>query len=412
MGEEQLVVIQGAAAEEEEEESQYSFVSLDPKSTLYEMITHELENRPDWLRRPNDKSRFNLLLAKTHGADIPFERIGTEGILQAVNYFRGCGALTRKAETVKSLNSYCVTHGFAPDRFAPISFVLTTVNAAVDATKTGVAAMKAKGRAQKEASARQLFLEAFEAQRSVTGVDQNVWICKPSRGGKGDGIKLFTDSDQLIGFVDGFESGVWVAQAYIERPLLLPGSRKFDIRVWALAVESVDSPLQLFLYKEGVLRTSCVRYSLDDLSDDFVHLTNHAVQEKHEGFDTFEEGNELFFDDFEEKLKEEGHDWSFKESGWPQVKEIVHHSFMSSWEMLASTREYTSFQVFGYDFMIDEAYKVWLLEVNAAPCVTERLRPLFAEELMRVVIDSSFPRKVKVEPTNVVEPMFELVHHL
>jgi len=40
--------------------------------------------------------------------------------------------------------------------------------------------------------------------------------------------------------------------------------------------------------------------------------------------------------------------------------------------------------------MVDADHKVWLIEVNAAPCVTERLRKDFAEELISTVIDASF----------------------
>ena len=181
----------------------------------------------------------------------------------------------------------------------------------------------------------------------------------------------------------------WYVQ---ERPLLLPGRRKFDIRVWALAVESPEIPLHLYLYKQGVLRTGSVAYSLEDLQDKFVHLTNHSIQIEHDNFETHEQGNELFFDDFQSLLDQEGHDWQFNESGWAQIRETVEHSFRSSWEMIASSREYTSFQVFGYDFMIDEDYKVWLIEVNAAPCVTERLRSKFASELITLVVDPIYPK--------------------
>ena len=41
--------------------------------------------------------------------------------------------------------------------------------------------------------------------------------------------------------------------------------------------------------------------------------------------------------------------------------------------------------------MVDADYKVWLIEVNAAPAVTERLRKDFAEELITTVIDPTFP---------------------
>jgi hypothetical protein len=70
--------------------------------------------------------------------------------------------------------------------------------------------------------------------------------------------------------------GRWVLQKYIERPLLLRGRRKFDMRAWVLVTADYD----VLLYREGVLRTGSVPFSLDNLSDTFVHLTNHCIQEK------------------------------------------------------------------------------------------------------------------------------------
>ena len=32
---------------------------------------------------------------------------------------------------------------------------------------------------------------------------------------------------------------------------------------------------------------------------------------------------------------------------------------------------YQSFQLFGFDFMVDEDFKVWLIEINGAPACAE-----------------------------------------
>ena len=40
-------------------------------------------------------------------------------------------------------------------------------------------------------------------------------------------------------------------------------------------------------------------------------------------------------------------------------------------------RRHCSFEIFGYDFMIDESMKVWLIEVNTNPCL-ELSSPLLA----------------------------------
>ena len=64
----------------------------------------------------------------------------------------------------------------------------------------------------------------------------------------------------------------FVIQKYIERPLLLSG-RKFDIRMWVLVTGSLD----VYLFKEGYIRTSSKPFDLSDANDIFVHLTNNAI---------------------------------------------------------------------------------------------------------------------------------------
>eukprot|EP00658_Telonema_sp_P-2_P084618 TRINITY_DN9440_c0_g1_i4.p2 TRINITY_DN9440_c0_g1~~TRINITY_DN9440_c0_g1_i4.p2 ORF type:complete len:134 (+),score=33.56 TRINITY_DN9440_c0_g1_i4:153-554(+) len=130
------------------------------------------------------------------------------------------------------------------------------------------------------------------------------------------------------------------------------------------------------------------------------------------------------FEEFQLLLDQDQTGWNFKADGWPQIRDAVEHSFRASWELMGSTPRcaYTAFQVFGYDFMIDAAYKVWLIEVNAAPCVTERLRPRFAEQLIRLAIDPVFPHTchplLAAEDTTEQQddldpaPDFELVYRL
>ena len=69
-------------------------------------------------------------------------------------------------------------------------------------------------------------------------------------------------------------------QKYVENPMLLTGGRKFDIRVWVL----VDCKYKVWMYKEGVLRTTCVPWGIDDLSNEFVWvwgMLKHFGRAKH-----------------------------------------------------------------------------------------------------------------------------------
>jgi tubulin monoglycylase TTLL3/8 len=60
-----------------------------------------------------------------------------------------------------------------------------------------------------------------------------------------------------------------------------------------------------------------------------------------------------------------------------------------------------SFEFLGYDFMIDEELKVWLIEVNSSPSmdhsthVTERLVKMVLSDLPKVILDYPKARKKK-----------------
>lgn len=82
---------------------------------------------------------------------------------------------------------------------------------------------------------------------------------------------------------------------------MLIHKRKFDIRVWVL----VNHDMDLFFFKEGYLRLSSAEYQVDRLQDDFVHLTNNAIQKNSPQYGKLEDGNQLSFSDFKNYIKKE-----------------------------------------------------------------------------------------------------------
>lgn len=57
--------------------------------------------------------------------------------------------------------------------------------------------------------------------------------------------------------------------------------------------------MEVFFFKEGYLRTSVEEYKLDDnCEDQFVHLTNNAVQKHSKDYGKYEDGNQLDFNQF------------------------------------------------------------------------------------------------------------------
>ena len=80
------------------------------------------------------------------------------------------------------------------------------------------------------------------------------------------------------------EPEAYIVQRYIENPYLV-GGKKFDMRLYVLVTSF--SPLVAYMYRGGFARFSHTRYSSDpaDIANNFVHLTNVAIQKTAENYD-------------------------------------------------------------------------------------------------------------------------------
>jgi hypothetical protein len=79
----------------------------------------------------------------------------------------------------------------------------------------------------------------------------------------------------------------------MERPMLI-NKRKFDIRVYVLCGQDG----KCYLFKEGYIRTSCEEYDIstaEKIIRPEIHLTNNAIQMKHDDYGKFEDGNQMSF---------------------------------------------------------------------------------------------------------------------
>lgn len=69
----------------------------------------------------------------------------------------------------------------------------------------------------------------------------------------------------------------------------------------------------------------------------------------------------------------------------------------STFFMLDSNQREFCFEVFGLDFMIDEDFNTWLIEVNNNPALTlcspllARIIPQMLENAIRIAVDPMFP---------------------
>ena len=87
-----------------------------------------------------------------------------------------------------------------------------------------------------------------------------------------------------------------IVQKYIDNPLLIH-RRKFDVRIFAL-VTSTNGIFKAYYYDDGYLRTSSKEFSLANLANRMIHLTNDAVYKKCEEYGKFENGNKISYGEF------------------------------------------------------------------------------------------------------------------
>ena len=194
------------------------------------------------------------------------------------------------------------------------------------------------------------------------------WITKPSRGGGGRQIKVWSTASLIEAYAQSNIDKKAVVQAYISNPLLIEGTRrKFDIRAYVLILKSHE----VYLYNEGLLRLASKPFSMNaqQLDDPYVHVTNNSVNKRN----SIKHGaiENLLWSEWDVKDSKE----TWKSSIMPQLKHIAKVTFerclLQNADVLREIQRHKdvadSFELFGMDCIVDEKFKVWLLEVNHMP---------------------------------------------
>ena len=184
-----------------------------------------------------------------------------------------------------------------------------------------------------------------------------------------------------------------IVQKYLDNPLLYQ-KRKFDIRCFVL----IDSNLNVYFCKEGHLKGCSEFYDLDK-NNKFIHITNYSFQKNSFNFERFEIGNEISYNDFKKFMKKEGISLQKFDDMIKQMKFLIKLSFNSVKNKLIKLRPVLCFEIFGYDFIIDNDFKPWILEINDNPglCISspviEKLVPRMLDDAFRLTIDKVFNTK-------------------
>ena len=277
------------------------------------------------------------------------------------------------------------------------------------------------------------FTEQFKAITAVESQEQaenpgcrNLWIVKPGENSnQGRDIAICTTIQQVSAEMRNSvdtktgQKRTFIIQKYIERPFLY-NKRKFDIRCYAL-VTGINGVIQAYYYPEGYLRTSSREFSLKHVSDKFTHLTNDAVQKTSEDYGKFEHGNKVTYPEFQRYLDQTSPDppASFLDCTLPLIKRLIQDSIKATFCRIDPKRRCHSFEILGYDFMLDWQLRPVLIEVNTNPClalvcpVLYKIIPQMLEGGLKLALDGLFPEhsvgKKAQEP--IPENRWELIFH-
>ncbi|NXO24472.1 TTLL5 polyglutamylase, partial [Cisticola juncidis] len=256
--------------------------------------------------------------------------------IQKVNHFPRSYELTRKDRLYKNVCRMQLAHGFKTFHILPQTFILPA---------------------------------EYQDFCNTYSKDRGPWIVKPVASSRGRGVYLINNPNQIV-----VEDNILVSR-YISNPLLIDDF-KFDVRLYVL-VTSYD-PLVVYLYEEGLARFATVRYdqASKNIKNQFMHLTNYSVNKKSGDYVSCDDpevedyGNKWSMSAMLRYLKQEGRDTA---ALMASVEDLIIKTLISAELSIASacksflSHRGSCFELYGFDVLIDDTLKPWLLEVNLSP---------------------------------------------
>jgi hypothetical protein len=183
-----------------------------------------------------------------------------------------------------------------------------------------------------------------------------LWLYKPAKETGGNGIVIFRDEATAIRLVERAVKDD-VMQQYIQS--ILVNDCKVDMRVYVLVTRRQEFGLCAYMYKQGFMR-SCIKKYDGNSTDLLCHLTNVSFAKRN-------------------KLQQRVYDLSHEEIRnrfeWDKVKKSILQSLESVFEhdqrIPSSCQCYLCkrgcVQLFGYDILVDDMKRAWILEANIHP---------------------------------------------
>ena len=243
---------------------------------------------------------------------------------------------------------------------------------------------------------------------------KNLWIIKPVNLNRGRYITVEKNLKEIIKKLEEIQEKKKInvndkkkgtdikceyilIQKYLEKPLLYQG-RKFDIRLWVLFIAEQED--DIYIFRQGHLKATCNKYDPDS-NDLYVHLTNYSVQKYNQNFSKIEIGNEIPFKDFQNELNKNKTGIDFYNDIYPKIVKIVRITGGAAKGKINFLKKKYCFEIFGYDFILDENYQPYLLEINTNPGleisspIIDELLPRMIDDALKLTVDREFAKSMK-----------------
>ena len=106
----------------------------------------------------------------------------------------------------------------------------------------------------------------------------------------------------------------------------------------------------------------------------------------------------MSFEEFQTYLDENyaSYNLEFDRDFLKRMKDIAIDCYLSAMKTMNPSTRRTSFELFGFDFMIDEDFRIWLIEVNTNPYIglhndkMEDVLPQMFDGLFKLTLDPLF----------------------
>ena len=181
--------------------------------------------------------------------------------------------------------------------------------------------------------------------------------------------------------------------------------------MWAF----ITSNQELYFYQEGYIRTSSEVYKLES-KETYIHLTNQCLQIHGKNYGLYETGNTISFPDFQKYLSETypqyKEKYNFERDIIGRIKDIIIDTYLAVKSEINQAHRTNSYELLGYDFMIDEDFRIWLIEVNSNPYLgiptkyIGKLLPQMIEDLFQIVLDPIIKSKKLSDRKNKFELLY------